>query len=131
MVEGLPRLSPVRVRSAAGGEARDLGVTVYAARRWWPRLRGLLGRPALAAEEGLLLSPCGQVHTFGMRYALDVVYLDRGERVVKCVAGLRPNRVSGSWRGWQVLELAAGGLKRTGLRVGDRLLWRLPSSEVD
>ena len=46
-----------------------------------------------------LLSPCGQVHAFGLREALDVVYLDGSDCVVKCVAGLGPNRLSGSWRG--------------------------------
>ena len=59
----------------------------------------------------------------GLGYALDLAYLDRRGVVVKCVSGLGPNRVSGAWRGWQVLELAAGGLARTGLRVGEQLLW--------
>ncbi len=121
MIEGLPRLSPVRVTGKNG--SRPLGITVYAAWRWSARMRGLLRRPMLDEDEGLLISPCGQVHTFGMNYALDLVYMDKRGVIVKCVAELKPNRISAAWGGWQVLELASGGLKRADLTPGERLSW--------
>ena len=96
---------------------------IWHAHRFMARLRGLLGRPRLCADEGLLLSPCRQVHTFGMRYALDVVYLDKQGLIVKCVPGLAPNRVAGAKRAHHTLELASGTIARQGLAVGDRLLW--------
>ncbi len=96
---------------------------IWHAHRFMARLRGLLGRPRLAADEGLLLSPCGQVHTFGLRYALDVVYLDKQGRIVKCVSGLAPNRVAGARGAWHTLELACGAIARQQLAVGDQLIW--------
>ncbi len=93
------------------------------ARRFGSRLRGLLGRPPLAARDGLLLSPCAQVHTFGMRYALDVVYLDKHGNILKCVPALLPNRLSGAPKARHTLELANGSIARQGLAVGDRLVW--------
>ncbi|HLO94144.1 MAG TPA: DUF192 domain-containing protein, partial [Burkholderiaceae bacterium] len=53
------------------------------ARSFWQRLGGLLVRPRLGAGEGLLLKPCNSVHTCFMRYAIDVIYLDREGRVLK------------------------------------------------
>ena len=97
---------------------------IWHAQRFFTRLRGLLGRPRLAVDEGLLLSPCGQVHTFGMGYALDVVCLDKQGCIVKCVPGLAPNRVAGAVGARHTLELASGAIMRQGLVVGDRLTWR-------
>ena len=94
------------------------------ARGFWARLRGLLGRSGLSVGEGLLLTPCGQVHTLGMRFSLDVVFLDRAGRVLKCVEGLRPNRFAAAAGARHVLEVAAGSVARCGIRVGDLLAWR-------
>jgi uncharacterized membrane protein (UPF0127 family) len=91
--------------------------------RFGSRLRGLLGRPPLAARDGLLLSPCAQVHTFGMRYTLDVVHLDKYGKILKCVPALLPNRLSGASQAKHTLELAHGSIARQGLAVGDRLVW--------
>jgi len=99
--------------------------TVWYARRFFQRLRGLLGRPALQMDEGLLLSPCAQVHTFGMRYALDVVFLDRRGQVLQCMVGLQPNRVAGKSGARHTLEMASGSIARQALAVGDRLLWEV------
>src|SRR5262249_57519345 len=60
----------------------------------WTRLRGLLGTPTLPAGEGLWLKPCRQVHMFGMRYPVDVAFLDDEHRVVGLVPCLLPWRVS-------------------------------------
>ena len=57
--------------------------------RPWPRMRGLLGRASLPAGEGLLLRPAGSVHTFFMRFPIDVVFLDRELEVVGVAAELR------------------------------------------
>lgn len=97
---------------------------VWHAHRFWARLRGLLGRPELALDEGLMLSPCRQVHTFGLRYTLDVVYLDKQGRIVKCAPSVAPNRVSGSRLAWHTLELAQGAIAQQGLAVGDQLMWK-------
>lgn len=85
------------------------------------RLRGLLGRPALGPDEGLLLAPCNLVHTVGMRYAIDVVFLRRDGTVLKVASALPPRRLSGHWRAHRVLELAAGTAARSGIVPGVRL----------
>lgn len=88
------------------------------------RGRGLLGRPPLADDEGMLISPCRMVHTLGMRYDLDLAFLDRGGKVRKLVRGLRPARIAGSLPACATLELAPGTLERIGLKEGDLLTWR-------
>ncbi|GLQ96506.1 DUF192 domain-containing protein [Dyella mobilis] len=90
------------------------------------RLRGLLGRTPLApdAGEGLLLKPCGSVHTFGMHYPIDVVYLDAEGGVLTTRENMLPTRTSACRGARQTLELFAGGIEILRLRRGDRLLWR-------
>jgi uncharacterized membrane protein (UPF0127 family) len=85
------------------------------------RLRGLLGRRGLADGEGLLIKPTSSIHTFFMRFALDVAFLDRDGRVVKLVPGLRPWRMTFARGARSALELATGEIARSGLRIGDRL----------
>ena len=79
------------------------------ASRPWSRMRGLLGRDQLRDDEGLLILPCQGVHTFGMRYPIDVVHADRSGRVCRVLRGLRPWRVGPLvFRSYFVIELAAG-----------------------
>ena len=88
------------------------------------RLRGLLGRRGLAPGEGLLIRPTNSIHTFFMRFAIDVVFLDRSGVVVKLVSNLRPWRVAFAPRGRAALELRAGEAEARGIRLGDRLALR-------
>jgi len=90
--------------------------------RPWTRLRGLLGRRGLAADEGLLLRPVGAIHTLFMLFALDVVFLDRDYHVVKIVENVRPWRFAAARRAKAVLELQAGAAARKRLRVGETLV---------
>ena len=84
------------------------------------RRRGLLGRDGI--EGALLLSPASAVHTLGMRFAIDVAYLDRDLRVV-AVRTMRPGRI-GLPRPWarHVLEAEAGAMERWGVRRGTQVL---------
>jgi uncharacterized membrane protein (UPF0127 family) len=91
-----------------------------AARGFWDRGLGLLARPELRPGEGLWLDPCGGIHTWGMRYAIDVLFLDRELRVLRVSRNLRPWRLGLAPRGTRsTLELPAGGAAR--VREGDRL----------
>jgi len=83
------------------------------------RRRGLLGRDGLDASAALMLAPCAAVHTAFMRFALDVVFVDRSGRVRKIVQGLEPWRMSASFGAYAAIELAAGGPRD--LVPGDRL----------
>jgi uncharacterized membrane protein (UPF0127 family) len=86
------------------------------------RLRGLLGRRELAAGEGLLLRPSPSIHTWFMRFAIDVLFLDRELRVLRVVESLKPWRFAGCRGAHAVLELAPGSAASRGVAVGDRLL---------
>jgi uncharacterized membrane protein (UPF0127 family) len=85
------------------------------------RLRGLLGRDALGAGEGLLIRPTSAIHTFFMRFAIDVVFIDRDGVVQKVVSTLRPWRFAGSRGARCALELRAGEAGARGIRPGDEL----------
>ena len=100
----------------------DLATRASAARSFWPRLVGLLGRRSLDAGDGLLIEPCRSVHTIFMRFPIDVVYVDRDMAVVKTAHDLRPFRVSGAIRSARsVIELPSGTIARSGTSVGDQL----------
>ena len=93
------------------------------AHSWTRRLVGLLGRRSLSAQEGLWIRPCDSVHTIGMRFAIDVVFLDEKERVVRIARDLRRFRIARA-RARSVLELQSGAAQRLGLNVGDQLRFR-------
>jgi uncharacterized membrane protein (UPF0127 family) len=85
------------------------------------RFIGLLGRASLGEDEGLYLKPCRSIHTFFMRFTIDVLFLDaRG--VVSAKTTLPPWRLS-RWepRAAAVLELPAGTLARTRTEIGDQI----------
>ena len=86
------------------------------------RLVGLLRHKHLRAGEGLWISPSHGVHTFGMKFTIDVVALDKSLRVVQTWDGVKPNRVTGiSLKVRSVLELAAGEILRLDIRTGDQM----------
>lgn len=85
------------------------------------RRKGLLKHESLADGEGLWIVPCEAVHTFGMKFPIDVLYLDRKRRVVKVREWMVPWRMSACLRAHSVLELPAGKAAGTGTRPGDQL----------
>ena len=87
---------------------------------FWQRSWGLLGRKSLGANRAIYLAPCASVHTFFMRFRLDLVFLDREGRVIKIRRDVRPYRVVCGGRGVHgVLELESGCLDAGLLEVGD------------
>jgi protein-S-isoprenylcysteine O-methyltransferase Ste14/uncharacterized membrane protein (UPF0127 family) len=109
-----------RVQEAAGGAV--LGDRVRSAHTHLTRLRGLLGTRTLPPGHGLWLRPCRQVHMIGMRYAVDVLFLDDVLTVVHAIAGLAPGTLSPKVpAATSVLELPAGTLARVGVAPGARL----------
>src|SRR5439155_8662999 len=89
----------------------------------WTRLQGLLGTKRLDPGDGLWLRPCRQIHMFGMRYAVDAVFLDERRRVVLALSGLAPWRVSPRVPDAEsVLELPAGTVVRAGLAEGAQVV---------
>jgi uncharacterized membrane protein (UPF0127 family) len=85
------------------------------------RLKGLLGRKRLDADEGLLIRPTSSIHMFFMRFPIDAVFLDRELVVQKVVPDLKPWHVAFGRGAKSVVELRAGTAARHGVTPGDRL----------
>ncbi|MFI0539906.1 DUF192 domain-containing protein [Streptomyces sp. WSLK1-3] len=101
------------------GEGDGVAVPLEIATSYRARTKGLLGRDSV--DGALLLSPAGSVHTFRMRFPIDVAYLDRGLRVI-AVRTMRPGRLGlPRLRSRHVLEAGAGVMEGWGVRVGVRV----------
>jgi uncharacterized membrane protein (UPF0127 family) len=85
------------------------------------RSKGLLGRDGLAPDEGLWIVPCEAVHTFGMRFSIDLVYVDRKNRVRKVRSAVPPWRMSACLTAHSIIELASGTAIATRTVRGDQL----------
>ncbi|MEI8391638.1 MAG: DUF192 domain-containing protein [Actinomycetes bacterium] len=92
------------------------------------RRRGLIGRDHL--DGAIIISPCRWIHTFGMKFALDIAYLDTEGFVIKTVH-MQRNRLGAPVRhGHAVIEAEAGAFIRWGLHVGDKIEVRRGSDET-
>ena len=90
--------------------------------RLWSRLIGLLRDRELAPGDGLWIVPCNSIHSFGMRFTFDAIFLDRELRVVRLMPEMKPWRVSALvLAAHSVLELPAGTIVRSGTQMGDQL----------
>lgn len=84
------------------------------------RMKGLLGKKRLSRGEGIWLKPCKGVHTFGMRFPIDVIVLDQNLGVIAIISDLKPNRITGIFKkAVSVLELPADSAQECGLLPGD------------
>ena len=113
---GAPRLTLVNERTGL-----PIATAVEKAVTRASRRRGLLGRSGLDPAAALMLEPCAAVHTAFMRFAIDVVFLDRGGYALKIVRDVQPWRIALASRAHAVVEMAGGSLARCDLAVGDRL----------
>ena len=108
--------------ATVAGSGTVLASTLRVADTHWTRLRGLLGTTGLPDGDGLWIRPCRQVHMFGMRYAIDVVFLDDARHVVGLSENIGPWRVSPLVKAaTSVIELPAGTIAKTGLAAGQTI----------
>lgn len=99
-----------------------VGSHIQVASTAWSRLVGLLGKVGLAPGGGIFIVPSSGVHTWGMQFVIDVVALDRDMRVLgvwEQVGGFRI--VALRWKTHSVLELPAGAIRRSRIKVNDQL----------
>ena len=85
------------------------------------RRTGLLKHERLEPGEGLLIVPCQSVHTFFMKFPIDLVYIDKKRKVRKVRHAVPKSRMSACLTAHSVLELPAGTVERTGTQAGDQL----------
>lgn len=98
-----------------------LATAVLVAQTSSQRRTGLLKHDSLPPGEGLLIGPCEAVHTFRMKFAIDVLFLDRKHKVLKIRPEMGRGRISVCLRAHSVLELPAGTAAATGTVPGDQL----------
>jgi uncharacterized membrane protein (UPF0127 family) len=98
-----------------------LGISIEVANHGATRRKGLLGRSGLPSGQGIWIVPCESVHTFWMKFPIDLVYLDRDKKVKKVRSGVAPWRLSACLSAHSVLEFASGTVHRTQTRTGDLL----------
>ncbi|MFE5718571.1 DUF192 domain-containing protein [Streptomyces erythrochromogenes] len=120
----------VKWRDGSGQLRSDsVEVDLEVAASYRARTRGLLGRDGIAGA--LLLTPAGSVHTFRMRFAIDVAFLDRSHRVI-AITTMPPNRLGlPRFRSRHVLEAEAGAMAAWGLRVGSVVELQQGPAQVD
>lgn len=87
----------------------------------WTRTKGLLGRPDLAPDQALWIPRCNNIHTFFMKFALDLVFLNKKMVVTKIVKNVPPGRIVWAWTASSVIEFKTGFLEKTPVQVGEEL----------
>ena len=100
---------------------------IRVADRFISRALGLLGGAPLDPAVGLLISPCSSIHTLGMRYSIDVVFMDREAQVLRVCANVRSGRIRFVFGARAVLELRSGVAARHGIKPGTRLVELTPA----
>jgi len=118
-VEASPASAIYLVRNASRNRVVATQVRLAGASR--ERRLGLSRHAHLRLEDGLFLTPCEAIHTCGMRFAIDVLFLTRNGKVCGLRHGLRPWRIAASWRAHSTLELAAGVIRQSATEMGDLL----------
>ncbi len=89
----------------------------------WERMQGLLGRARISENEAMILPKTGSIHTFFMRFAIDVAFLDRHKRIVKLVTNLKPGNLSAGLKACYAVEMKEGLAQKIPLYPGQQFFW--------
>ena len=88
------------------------------------RRKGLLGRTGLAPGAAIVIAPCNAIHTWFMKFPIDVVFTKKDGRVTKVHHAVKPWRLASSFFAFAAIELAAGAAEKSGVKRGDTLVLR-------
>lgn len=109
----------MRIRNATTGAI--VATEVKKATGWFERMTGLIPRKRIEPREGVWFDDCGIIHTVGMQAEIDVVFLDKEQRVVRTVCAVPRNKLIIACRGAEsVVELGSGALEACDILIGDR-----------
>lgn len=95
---------------------------IIVAETFFDRVKGLLGKDSLPPNTGLLIKPCKQVHTFFMKFTIDVVFIDKKGIIVHLEKALKPFKISKYvWKAYAVIEFAEGTIEKQGYQIGQKI----------
>jgi len=99
---------------------KNLGI----ADSFFDRLKGLMFREKLNKGEGLLIIPCNSIHTFFMKFPIDVLFVNKEDKIVASIEKMKPSRISKIYgKAKYVVELPAGTIEKCDISVGDRIIY--------
>lgn len=116
-------MKTISVTKQSNDQVVSLFNQVSLAKSFFTRLRGLLGRKRLTDNQGILIQPCRQVHTIGMAFPIDVIFISRKGVIVKIVSGLKPFSRASAKSAFYTLEVSSGMAAKLQLTEGDQLSW--------
>lgn len=119
----MPNQTAIRITNQT--RERVLAARAELARSFWARGRGLMGHASLPESYALIIFPESSIHTFFMRVPIDVLFVDRSDRVIGMREAMPPSRPFAGvapWRGRYVIEMPAGVIAATGTALGDQLV---------
>ncbi|KJS21774.1 MAG: hypothetical protein VR72_08960 [Clostridiaceae bacterium BRH_c20a] len=100
-----------------------IGDKIKLADTFTTRLKGLLGKSELQEGEGLILAPCNAIHCIGMKFAIDVIFMNKYKQVVWLRENMKPGTKEAKLDAVFVLEVASGVVKEKGIEIGHVLSW--------
>jgi len=99
-----------------------LATNAILAKNFFERARGLLGKSEIAFGDALIIPNCPAIHMFFMKFPIDVVFVDKGHKVVGLVKNIKPFCLSRFFpRGYFAIEMKAGTIASAGIKIGDFL----------
>jgi hypothetical protein len=113
-----PALSFRLVNERTGGVVADHVVGAFDSQA---RRTGLLAHESMPVGTAMIIAPTNAIHTFFMKFAIDVLFVAKDGLVVKARGAVLPWRMSAAWRAHAVIELASGTLERSSVLPGDRV----------
>jgi uncharacterized membrane protein (UPF0127 family) len=101
---------------------KKIAYEVRIANTFITRLQGWMGKQSATEGEALVISPCSSIHTFGMKFAIDVLFLNSNDQVIHRIQNLKPNRVSRVISSAsKVIELRAGTIEQLDIKLQDEV----------
>tara|TARA_B100000579_G_C22812420_1_gene845975 strand:+ start:686 stop:1141 length:456 start_codon:yes stop_codon:yes gene_type:complete len=100
-----------------------LAENCYRPTKTWEKIRGLIGRPKLDASSAILLDESDCIHTFFMKYSVDILYLDREFKVIRTIRSMKPWRIAFCLEAFAILVLTSGSIHKKHLTISHQLTW--------
>ncbi|QUH27003.1 DUF192 domain-containing protein [Serpentinicella alkaliphila] len=110
-----------KILNSRNGEI--LASKVVLADTFWLRLKGLIGRDNIEDEEALILYPCSEIHCYGMKFNIDIIFLDKDKKVISCIDNIIPGSRARVKDAKYAIEFKAGLVKKKQVKKEDILVF--------